>query len=57
MGLNCIAGDSGTGNNEEDKEKRKVNKLIEEQLQKDKQVFRATHRLLLLGTSSCRPTD
>ena len=50
MGLNCIAGDSGTGNNEEDKEKRKVNKLIEEQLQKDKQVFRATHRLLLLGT-------
>uniref|UniRef100_A0A914UXX6 Guanine nucleotide-binding protein G(s) subunit alpha n=1 Tax=Plectus sambesii TaxID=2011161 RepID=A0A914UXX6_9BILA len=49
MGLNCMAGDSGTGNNEEDKEKRKVNKLIEEQLQKDKQVFRATHRLLLLG--------
>ncbi|VDO37012.1 unnamed protein product [Onchocerca flexuosa] len=28
---------------------RKINKQIEEQLQKDKQLLRATHRLLLLG--------
>uniref|UniRef100_A0A915HJV2 Adenylate cyclase-stimulating G alpha protein n=1 Tax=Romanomermis culicivorax TaxID=13658 RepID=A0A915HJV2_ROMCU len=37
------------GNDEEIKEQRKTNKQIEEQLQKDKQVYRATHRLLLLG--------
>lgn len=36
-------------NDEEIKEQRKTNRQIEEQLQKDKQVYRATHRLLLLG--------
>ena len=34
---------------EEEREQRKVNKQIDEQLQKEKQVLRATHRLLLLG--------
>lgn len=34
---------------DEEKEQKKVNRQIEEQLQKDKQVYRATHRLLLLG--------
>lgn len=34
---------------DEDKRARKQNKEIEKQIQKDKQVYRATHRLLLLG--------
>jgi GTPase SAR1 family protein len=34
---------------EEEKRQRKTNKDIERQIQKDKQVYRATHRLLLLG--------
>lgn len=46
--MGCIAGQSGAIG-EEEREQRKVNKQIEEQLQKEKQVLRATHRLLLLG--------
>uniref|UniRef100_A0AC35U075 Guanine nucleotide-binding protein G(S) subunit alpha n=1 Tax=Rhabditophanes sp. KR3021 TaxID=114890 RepID=A0AC35U075_9BILA len=46
--MGCIAGHSGDVGDEE-REQRKVNKQIEEQLQKDKQLLRATHRLLLLG--------
>jgi len=34
---------------EEDKVRKEANKKIEKQLQKDKQTYRATHRLLLLG--------
>jgi len=34
---------------EEEKRLKKANKEIEKQIQKDKQVYRATHRLLLLG--------
>lgn len=34
---------------EDEKRMRKTNKEIEKQIQKDKQVYRATHRLLLLG--------
>ena len=34
---------------EEDKRRKEANKRIEKQIQKDKQVYRATHRLLLLG--------
>lgn len=37
---------------EEEKLKRDTNKRIEKQLQKDKQSYRATHRLLLLGPFS-----
>jgi len=35
--------------NEDEKSRREANKKIEKQLQKDKQMYRATHRLLLLG--------
>jgi len=35
--------------NDEDRSRREANKRIEKQLQKDKQAYRATHRLLLLG--------
>ncbi|ETN76745.1 g-protein alpha subunit [Necator americanus] len=44
--MGCV---SGAGADAEGREARKVNKQIEEQLAKDKQVMRATHRLLLLG--------
>ncbi|CAL2030039.1 unnamed protein product [Caenorhabditis brenneri] len=43
--MGCV----GAGADAEGREARKVNKQIEEQLAKDKQVMRATHRLLLLG--------
>ncbi|KAK7869562.1 hypothetical protein R5R35_003356 [Gryllus longicercus] len=43
----------GSGGSNQDREERKIlserNKKINAQLQKDKQVYRATHRLLLLG--------
>ena len=58
MGLSCMPGSSSSSAQNataadvnEEREARKVNKQIEEQLNKDKQVFRATHRLLLLGQS------
>lgn len=34
---------------EDERIRREANKKIEKQLQKDKQTYRATHRLLLLG--------
>ena len=34
---------------EDEKARREANRKIEKQLQKDKQAYRATHRLLLLG--------
>jgi len=40
------------GKTDEDDEMRKeANRKIEKQLQKDKQAYRATHRLLLLGNN------
>lgn len=38
-----------TTGDEEEKVRKETNKKIEKQLQKDKQLYRATHRLLLLG--------
>lgn len=38
-----------TREDEDDKIRKEQNKKIEKQLQKDKQVYRSTHRLLLLG--------
>lgn len=47
------SGRSGSGGSkddvEEDKKRKEANKRIEKQIQKDKQIYRATHRLLLLG--------
>ena len=34
---------------EDEKVRKEANKKIERQLQRDKQLYRATHRLLLLG--------
>jgi len=47
MGCCGIQGDKEEA--EDEKRMRKTNKEIEKQIQKDKQVYRATHRLLLLG--------
>ena len=45
--MSCFSSKSVEG--EDDKIRREANKRIEKQLQKDKQTYRATHRLLLLG--------
>ena len=45
--MGCLGGKSS--GDEEEKIRRETNKKIEKQLQKDKQLYRATHRLLLLG--------
>ena len=42
----------GQGLNEEERLRKETNKRIEKQLQKDKQAYKATHRLLLLGQLS-----
>jgi len=44
--MGCFGGKSG---DEEERLRKETNKKIERQLQKDKQTYRATHRLLLLG--------
>lgn len=53
--MHSLAGGMGcfrAGKTDEDDEMRKeANRKIEKQLQKDKQAYRATHRLLLLGNS------
>lgn len=46
--MKCF-GHTGTEEEEEEKRLKKRSKLIEKQLAKDKQTYRATHRLLLLG--------
>jgi hypothetical protein len=38
-----------TSGDEEERLRKETNKKIEKQLAKDKQTYRATHRLLLLG--------
>lgn len=46
--MGCF-GSATKADHEETKRGRETNKKINQQLQKDKQVYRATHRLLLLG--------
>lgn len=46
--MGCCGGPGGPSD-EDEKVKKEANKRIEKQLQKDKQLYRATHRLLLLG--------
>lgn len=46
--MGCF-GSAAKADAEESKKGREMNKKINQQLQKDKQVYRATHRLLLLG--------
>lgn len=46
--MGCL-GNSKSEDQRNEKTQREANKKIEKQLQKDKQIYRATHRLLLLG--------
>ena len=48
--MGCIEGSKDA---EEERLKKDANKKIEKQIQKDKQIYRATHRLLLLGKLLC----
>ncbi|CAK7311741.1 Guanine nucleotide-binding protein G(s) subunit alpha [Vulpes lagopus] len=47
--MGCLRNSKTEDQRNEEKAQREANKKIEKQLQKDKQVYRATHRLLLLG--------
>jgi len=47
--MGCCGMKGDKTNDDDEKRMRKTNKEIEKQIQKDKQVYRATHRLLLLG--------
>lgn len=44
VGMSCFGGED-----EAAKEQKRQSKLIDAQLKKDKDVYKATHRLLLLG--------
>ncbi|KAF4520535.1 hypothetical protein B566_EDAN008734 [Ephemera danica] len=47
--MGCFGSGSTKADQEENKRRKEANKKINQQIQKDKQVYRATHRLLLLG--------
>ncbi|KAF0021319.1 hypothetical protein F2P81_026428 [Scophthalmus maximus] len=50
--MGCLGNSKTEDQRNEEKAQREANKKIEKQLQKDKQIYRATHRLLLLGEAS-----
>lgn len=54
--MGCLGNNKTEDQRNEEKAQREANKKIEKQLQKDKQIYRATHRLLLLGEFSFRST-
>uniref|UniRef100_UPI00358F082E guanine nucleotide-binding protein G(s) subunit alpha-like n=1 Tax=Myxine glutinosa TaxID=7769 RepID=UPI00358F082E len=47
--MGCFRPDKTEDQRNDEKAQREANKKIDKQLQKDKQIYRATHRLLLLG--------
>lgn len=47
--MGCFGSASSKADQEESKRRKEANKRINQQIQRDKQVYRATHRLLLLG--------
>lgn len=47
--MGCFGNGLTNEDRDEEKKKKEANKKIEKQLQKDKAIYRATHRLLLLG--------
>lgn len=51
--MGCLGNSKTEDQRNEEKAQREANKKIEKQLQKDKQIYRATHRLLLLGEFFC----
>lgn len=55
--MGCLGNSKTEDQRNEAKAQREANKKIEKQLQKDKQIYRATHRLLLLGRWHVRTPD
>ena len=47
--MGCFGSAASKQDADESKKQKEKNKKINQQIQKDKQVYRATHRLLLLG--------
>ncbi|KAG0711048.1 Guanine nucleotide-binding protein G(s) subunit alpha [Chionoecetes opilio] len=47
--MGCFGSAGAKGDADENKRRKEANKKINKQIQQDKQVYRATHRLLLLG--------
>ncbi|XP_077982135.1 guanine nucleotide-binding protein G(s) subunit alpha-like [Glandiceps talaboti] len=47
--MGCFGNGLSDEQKDEEKKRKEANKKIEKQIQKDKQIYRATHRLLLLG--------
>jgi guanine nucleotide-binding protein G(s) subunit alpha len=47
--MGCFGSAAAKTDHDDAKKGKETNKKINQQLQKDKQVYRATHRLLLLG--------
>ena len=47
--MGCFGNGMSSEEIDEERRRKDANKKIEKQLQKDKQIYRATHRLLLLG--------
>jgi len=54
--MGCFGSASSKADQEENKRRKEANKKINQQIQKDKQVYRATHRLLLLGKNQKCPS-
>jgi hypothetical protein len=50
--MGCFGRSASKSDAEESKRRKEANKKINQQIQKDKQVYRATHRLLLLGKTT-----
>ena len=47
--MGCFGGTNAKDKTKKEKEAKKANRKIEEDIQKDKKLFKSTHRLLLLG--------
>ncbi|XP_002734471.1 guanine nucleotide-binding protein G(s) subunit alpha-like [Saccoglossus kowalevskii] len=47
--MGCFGNGLSDEQKDEEKKRKEANKKIDKQIQKDKQIYRATHRLLLLG--------
>lgn len=47
--MGCFGGGGSKADHEESKKNKETTKRIDAQIRKDKQLYRATHRLLLLG--------
>ena len=49
--MGCFGSGGGDGDLNDKRERRRKHREIQKQIQQDKQIYRATHRLLLLGNN------